>query len=62
MQTVIVYHNRTALMLDKQVADDLGHWPGRELTEAETWEAIEANAAAGIAACKQAIAAKNQAK
>ena len=49
-------------MLDSMVARDLGHDQGKELTEAETWEAISANAAAGIAACELAIMAKESTK
>lgn len=62
MDIITVYHEGNALTLDKLVADDLGHRPGVHLTEVEFWEAIGANAAAGIAACKVAIAAKSFAK
>ena len=51
-----VYHNGSALMLDDDVADRLGHHAGKQLTEAETWEAIAANATAAIARCEAEIA------
>jgi hypothetical protein len=58
--TVTVYHNGNALMIFRTVADDLGHHAGKHLTEAETREAIRANAAAGLAHCKLMIAAKQE--
>lgn len=51
MTIVTVFHNGIALLLSKDVADRLGHQSGDNLTEAQTWEAIEANATAGISAC-----------
>ena len=53
-----VYHNGNGLMLQKIVADDLGYKGGERLTDAQFWEAIAANAAEGIAACKLAMMAK----
>lgn len=51
MDTVTVYHNGNGLSLQKVVADELGHYSGKELTEAEFWEASFATAAAVGADC-----------
>jgi hypothetical protein len=55
---VRVSYNGQSLILQKLVADDLGYKGGESLTEAQFWEAIGANAAAGIAACKLALMQK----
>ena len=52
---VVVYHNKTPLMLSLVVAEDLGYKGGESLTEVETWEAIVAQGAAGIAEATLAL-------
>lgn len=55
-ETVTVYHNENPLILHREVARALSHAPGKNLTEAETWEAIRLNARVGIQKCEAAIA------
>lgn len=59
---VIVHHNGGDLMLKDIVAHDLGYRGGEDLTEAQTWEAARANAAAGIASCKLGMIQKEGSK
>ena len=50
--TVTVYHNGSGLLLIDHVAADLGLHAGQRVNDAQFWQAIAANAAAGIASCQ----------
>lgn len=57
---VTVYLGSAPLMLFAEVAEALGHKSGASLDEAETWEAIDANARHGIQVCERLLAERKE--